>query len=59
MLLDELVKNQKFSEMLNSEDFIKEIRKNGAYAFVEVYDTKIQRQLLMTSDETYCELLAS
>ena len=40
-------------------ELIKEIRKNGAYAFVEVYDTKIQRQLLMTSDETYCELLAS
>ncbi len=36
---------------------IKEIRKNGAYAFVEMYDSKIQRRLLMDADETYCSLL--
>lgn len=36
---------------------IKEIRKNGAYAFVEMYDSKVQRRLLMDSDETYCSLL--
>lgn len=36
---------------------IKEIRKNGAYAFVEMYDSKVQRRLLMDADETYCSLL--
>lgn len=40
-------------------ELIKEIRKNGAYAFVETYDTKVQRQLLLTSDEEWCSLMTS
>ncbi len=38
-------------------ELIKEVRAVGAYAFVELYDGKVQRQLLMTADETYCSLL--
>ncbi len=37
---------------------IKEIRKAGGYAFVELNDSKVSRELLMNADETYCELLA-
>ena len=36
---------------------VKEVRAVGAYAFVEIYDTKVQRALLMEADETYCKLL--
>ena len=36
---------------------VKEIRAVGAYAFVEMYDTKVQRALLAEADETYCRLL--
>lgn len=41
------------------ECLVKEIRSRGAYAFVEVYDGKIQRALLMNADEEYFNLLAS
>lgn len=41
------------------ECLINEIRARGAYAFVETYDAKIQRALLMNADEEYCKLLAS
>ena len=41
------------------ECLVKEIRARGAYAFVEVYDGKIQRALLMNADEEYFNLLAS
>ncbi|MBQ7224058.1 MAG: aminopeptidase [Clostridia bacterium] len=37
---------------------VKEIRKVGAYAFVELFDSKVQRELMMHADETYCTLLA-
>ena len=40
-------------------ELIKEIRKNKAFPFVEIYDTKIQRQLLLDSDEEWCKLMAS
>ena len=36
---------------------VDEIRANGAYAFVELYDSKVQRRLLLNADETYCKLL--
>lgn len=38
-------------------EIIKEVRSVGAYAFVEMYDGKVQRQLLMNADEEYCKLL--
>ena len=41
------------------ECLIKEVRARGAYAFVETYDAKVQRALLMDADEEYFKLLAS
>lgn len=38
-------------------ELVKEIRRNGGYAFVETYDTKVQRSLLLNGDETYFKLL--
>ena len=38
-------------------ELVKEIRANGGYAFVETYNTKVQRQLLLNGDETYFKLL--
>ena len=36
---------------------VDEIRSVGAYAFVELFDSKVQRRLLLNADETYCKLL--
>ncbi len=38
-------------------ELVKEIRANGGYAFVETYNTKVQRRLLLDGDETYFKLL--
>lgn len=39
-------------------ELVSEARKVGAYAFVELYDTKVQRKLLMNADEEYFNFLA-
>ncbi len=40
-------------------ELVKAIHEAGAYPFVEIYDTKVQRQLMLVSDEKWCSLLAS
>ncbi len=40
-------------------ELVKAVREKGGYPFVEIFDTQVQRQLLMGSDEEWCKLLAS
>lgn len=38
-------------------NLIRAIKENGGYAFVQLFDSKVQRELLMHADETYCKLM--
>ncbi|MBR2988172.1 MAG: aminopeptidase [Clostridia bacterium] len=38
-------------------NLIRAIKAKGGYAFVQLFDSKVQRELLANADETYCRLM--